>query len=247
MIDPLTLWLVAAAMAVAATLYASVGHAGASAYLAIMGLAAFAPETMRPTALTLNIPVAALGTWRYARARLVDWPMFALFAVGAVPAAWLAGGYAIDAELYRRLLGVILLLSAARLLWPAPIRAMGAVRAPPVPVALAAGVAIGGLSGLVGVGGGIFLSPLVLFLGWLGPRAASGTVAPFVLTVSMAGLAGNWQSVGALPPAIPVLAAAVLAGGILGSWLGARGYSPRAILMALAAVEGIAGLKLLGL
>jgi len=243
--EPATVVVIAAMMFGGAVLYSTVGHAGASAYLAIMALFALPPEVMRPTALSLNILVSAIATWRYARARLFDWRLFGPFAATAVPAAWVAGGIHLPVDAYRPLLGGVLLLSAARLLWPTPIRALGPVRRPALPLALMTGVAVGALSGLVGVGGGIFLSPLILFLGWADPRTTSGTVAPFILVVSVAGLAGNLASVGALPAELPWFAAAVIAGGLVGTWLGARRLAPQGILYALAAVELVAAAKLL--
>ncbi len=243
--EPTTLLLVAGLMFAGAALYATVGHAGASAYLAIMALFALPPDVMRPTALVLNILVSTLATWRYARAGLFDWKLFWPFAAAAVPMAWLAGGISLPVATYRPLLGVVLLLSALRLLWPKPIRALGHTRAPSLPIALATGAAVGALSGLVGVGGGIFLSPIILLLGWANPRTTSGTVAPFILVVSTSGLLGNLSSIGQLPPELPWFALAVLLGGLVGTWLGARRLSPGRILYALAAVELLAAWKLL--
>lgn len=240
-----TIAAMAALMLVAAALYSTVGHAGASAYLAIMALFALPPEVMRPTALALNIVVGAIATWRYARAGLFDWQLFWPFAVTAIPLAFVAGGIAVPPEYYRPLLGAVLLFSAARLLWPHPIRALGAVRRPPLALALLAGGLVGMLSGIVGVGGGIFLSPIILFLGWSDVRTTSGTVAPFILVVSAAGLLGNLGSVGQLPPYLPWLVVAVIAGGLIGTWLGARRLPPKRIVMALGLVELIAAYKLL--
>ena len=243
--EPLTLFLIAGLMFGGAILYASVGHAGASAYLAIMALFALPPEVMRPTALVLNILVASIATWRYARAGLFDWRLFWPFAVTAVPMAYVAGGISLPVEAFRPLLGVVLLLSALRLLWPKRIRALGPTRAPRLPVALLAGAGVGALSGLVGVGGGIFLSPLILFPGWAEPRTTSGTVAPFILLVSASGLLGSLASVGQLPAELPWFAFAVVAGGLVGTWLGARQLSARGLLYVLAAVELLAAAKLL--
>lgn len=245
MIEPATVALMAALMLVAAGLYSSVGHAGASAYLAIMALFALPPEVMRPTALTLNIVVGAIATWRYARAGHVDWALFWPFAATAIPLAFLAGAIIVPPEIYRPLLGAVLLFSAVRLLWRKPIRALKEVRRPPLAMALLVGMGVGLLSGIVGVGGGIFLSPVILFLGWASPRTTSGTVAPFILAVSAAGLLGNLGSVGLLPPFLPWLVLAVVAGGLIGSWLGTSRLPPRRIVIALGLVELVAALKLL--
>lgn len=243
--DPATIAAMAALMFVAAALYSTVGHAGASAYLAIMALFALPPEVMRPTALTLNIVVGSIATWRYARAGCFDRALFWPFAVTAIPLAYVAGGIVVPPEVYRPLLGAVLLFSAIRLLWPRPVRALGTVRRPAPVVALGVGLLVGLLSGIVGVGGGIFLSPIILFLGWASPRVTSGTVAPFVLAVSVSGLLGNLASVGSLPPYLPWLLLAVVAGGLIGTWLGARRLPPRGIVVALGAVELVAAWKLL--
>jgi len=243
--DPLTIAAIAALMLVAATLYSSVGHAGASAYLAIMALFALPPDVMRPTALVLNIVVSSIATVRYARTGNFDRTLFWPFAVTAVPAAFLAGGIAVSPELYKPLLGAVLLFSALRLLWPKPIRALGVVHPPVLPLALTIGAGVGVLSGIVGVGGGIFLSPIILFLGWAAPRVTSGSVAAFILLVSSAGLAGNLSSIGKLPPELPWFALAVVVGGLLGTWLGTRRLPPQGIVTALGVVELIAAYKLL--
>lgn len=243
--EPATIAAIAALMFIGAALYSSVGHAGASAYLAIMALFALPPEVMRPTALVLNIIVSSIATWRFARDGHFDWKLFWPFAITAVPAAYFFGGVPIAPEIYRPLLGAVLLLSGLRLLLPKPIRALGETRRPMLAVALAVGLAVGVLSGAVGIGGGIFLSPIILFLGWASPRITSGTVSPFILLVSISGLAGNLSSIGKLGPELPWFALAVVAGGLIGTWLGSRRLPPRGILSALAIVELVAAYKLL--
>jgi hypothetical protein len=242
--DPATIAFMAGLMLLAAILYSSVGHAGASAYLAIMALFALPPEVMRPTALVLNIAVSSIATVRFARAGLFDWRLFWPFAVTAIPAAYLAGGIDVPANVYRPILGAVLLFSGLRLLWPKPIRAMGETRRPVLPLALAVGLGVGALSGIVGVGGGIFLSPIILFLGWAAPRVTSGTVAPFILLVSASGLAGNLASVGQVLPEVPWLLLAVVTGGFIGTWLGTRRLAPQGVVSALGVVELVAAWKL---
>jgi hypothetical protein len=243
--DATTLALVAALIFLAATLYSSVGHAGASGYLAIMALFSLAPETMRPTALVLNILVASVATWRFVGAGQINWRLLTPAAATSVPAAFIGGALHLPGETYRIILGAVLLLSAARLLWPKEIAALRDP-APPNLWALAlVGAGIGLLSGLVGVGGGIFLSPIILFLGWERPRPTSGVAAAFILANSLAGLAGNWSSVGALPAELPYFLGAALLGGLLGSHFGVARLAPRQILTALALVLLVAGAKLL--
>jgi uncharacterized membrane protein YfcA len=162
--------LLAACMLLGAALYTSVGHAGASAYLALMALFGVPPAEMRPTALVLNVLVATFASARYLRAGLFRWRVLWPALLGALPMAFLGGAIQLPGAVYRPLAGPVLLAAAARLLWsPGPL-GNRAVRDPPVLPGVLSGAAIGLLSGLTGTGGGIFLSPLLLFLGWCEAR-----------------------------------------------------------------------------
>jgi len=242
---PETEWLLAFCMFLGAALYTTVGHAGASAYIALMALFGVPAAQMRPTALTLNVLASAIASVRYARANAFRWRTLWPFLAGAMPMAALGGAIQIPGEYYRPLVGVVLLFSAARLLWPRDLKAATRWHDPPIAPAIAAGAAIGLLSGLTGTGGGIFLSPLLLFLGWSEPRAASGVAAVFILCNSVAGLLGNVASLKSLPPDLPLYAGAVLLGALVGTTLGIRLAIP-GILKALGVVLLIAGLKLIG-
>ena len=201
----------------AAALYASVGHAGASAYLAVMGLYSFAPSVMKPTALALNILVALVATLKFYRAGLFSWRLFWPFAVVSVPAAFIGGATTLPADWYKVVVGIVLLYAAVWMFLSSLKPLKVAPHSPPLWAALIAGLAIGFLSGLTGVGGGIFLSPLILYLGWAETRATSGIAAPFILVNSIAGLLGHFSSVAQLPPNIPIWRVAV----VLGAWIGA--------------------------
>lgn len=237
--------LLALAMFFGAALYSSVGHAGASAYLALMALFGVAPATMRPTALVLNVLVASLASLRYVRAGLFRFRVLWPFLAGAMPMAFLGGTIILPGDIYKPLVGAVLLFSAARLLWPAELRAERSANDPPIPLAIVMGAGIGFLSGLTGTGGGIFLSPLLLFLAWSPPKPALGIASVFILCNSAAGLLGNYAALGELPEALPFFAAAVLAGGFLGTSLGIAARAP-VILKALGLVLIVAGTKLLG-
>jgi uncharacterized membrane protein YfcA len=234
----------------AAALYSSVGHAGASGYLAAMALVGMAPDGMRITALALNVLVATIGAVSYMRAGHFDWRIFYPFAVLSIPAAFIGGALQIPPAIYKPAVGVILLVAAVELgrsAQKAAVTEAGDSRSTSVPVGpgLMVGGAIGLLSGLTGTGGGIFLSPVLLLTGWARTRRTSGVSAVFILVNSIAGLAGTTVSLAALPAGLPVWAVAALAGGVIGTQLGSR-WLPVAVLRhLLAAVLVIAGLKLI--
>lgn len=237
--------LLAAGMFLGAVLYTSVGHAGASAYIALMALFGVAPAVMRPTALALNVLVAAFTSLRYIGAGLFRWRTVWPFLLGALPFAFIGGAIQIPGAYYRPLVGIVLLIGGVRLLWPRPLTSNTEPVDPPVWLGALCGAGIGLLSGLTGTGGGIFLSPLLLFFGWSATRPASGIAAVFILCNSAAGLLGNFAAVKALPPDLPLYAVAVLLGAAVGTTLGIR-FAVPAILRALGIVLLIAGLKLIG-
>lgn len=242
--DIQTVAMIAALMALGAMLYTSVGHAGASAYLAIMALFAVAPETMRPTALVLNVIVAGFATWRFVSAGQFSARLLIPFVVGAIPAAFLAGRLQLPGDIYRPVVAAVLLIAAVRLLWPRPIKEAHELKPPHVLVAVGAGAAIGALSGLTGTGGGIFLSPLILLMAWEGPRKTSGVSAAFILCVSISGLLGNLSSVGRLPAELPIFIVAVMIGAIVGTRVGISRLEPKRLMQALGVVLVIASAKL---
>ncbi|MGB7737549.1 MAG: sulfite exporter TauE/SafE family protein [Steroidobacteraceae bacterium] len=240
--------ILAAAFFCLAALYSSVGHAGASGYLATMALLGVAPATMRPTALALNLVVATLATYRFWRAGWTRWERLLPFAIASVPLAYFGGRIQVPVTGYRTLVGVVLLCTAVVLIWRARGGESTLAERPlqiPLVAAVGSGAAIGLLSGLTGTGGGIFLSPLLLLAGWEGPRGAAGLAAPFICLNSLAGLIGVQWAANSLPAAMPLLAASVLAGGWLGTAVGLQRLPPRGLLWALAAVLLIAGGKLL--
>lgn len=242
--DPVTVALIAGLMMLAAMLYTSVGHAGASAYLAIMALFAVAPETMRPTALVLNVLVASFTTWRFVRAGQFNGRLMAAFVLGAVPAAFVAGRFTLPDDVYKPLIALMLLLAAIRMIWPTDLSKAREPRPPHLLIAVGVGALIGVLSGLTGTGGGIFLSPLILLMGWEATRRTSGISAGFILCVSAAGLAGNLSSVGSLPPELPWFMAAVVLGAVIGTRFGVSKLDPGRLRQALGVVLIIASAKI---
>lgn len=206
--------LLAVLILAAALLYSSVGHAGASGYLAAMALLGVAPAVMKPTALTLNILVATIATVKFYRAGCFSWRLFWPFALASMPCAFLGGAITLPGHWYKTLVGVILLYAAFKLFRVAhKITEYEDVKPIPLWAALLSGAVIGLLSGLTGTGGGIFLSPLLLFMGWAETRATSGLSAAFILVNSIAGLLGNVSSVGVLSTSIFALAPAAIVGG----------------------------------
>ena len=231
--------------AVGAALYSSVGHGGASAYIAAMALCSVAPDTMRPTALALNLLVAGIGAVRYAARKLTNWRLLVAFAVTATPAAFIGGSIHLPPFAYKLLVGILLWLAAARLLWQPRLLAERPVRSPPLWLSLPSGAVLGLLAGLTGTGGGIFLSPLIILNAWEEPRRTSGVVAAFIFLNSVAGLAGNVASIGHLPHELPIFLGAVGAGAVLGTSLGVERLPRPWLLRMLAVVLLIAGAKLL--
>jgi uncharacterized membrane protein YfcA len=237
--------LIAALMGLAAMLYTSVGHAGASAYLAIMALFSLPAATMKPTALVLNIIVASYASFRYVRAGQFNLRLWLPFVIGAVPVAFLGGWLHLPGQYYRPLVGVCLLAAAIRLLWPKVLKSLDDPHPPAPWIGVLVGAAVGLISGLTGTGGGIFLSPIILFLGWEGARKTSGVAVAFILCVSIAGLAGALSGVGRLPPELPIYAGAVVLGALVGTQLGIVRLPQGRILQALGVVLTIAAGKLI--
>lgn len=242
-LDSTNLFLLIGGIFIVALLYSSVGHAGASGYIAVMTLCGLAATFIRPTALVMNILVACIGSFQFWRAGHFSWQFFWPFALLSVPAAF-AGGYLhVSSAVLRPLLGAVLLFSALRLFFR---RGDPARTAPPSrPVAVGVGATIGFLSGITGTGGGIFLTPLLLFCRWTHTKRAAATSVFFILVNSVAGLIGYVSSGRAVPRAAWLLAIAAIAGGTIGSQLGSRFFAVRTISLLLATVLVVAAYKLI--
>jgi uncharacterized membrane protein YfcA len=238
------LYLLAICILAIAVLYSCVGHGGASGYIAILALFSLAPEAFKPTALVLNILVSAVATFSFARAGYFSWHLFWPFAATSIPFSFLGGYLRLPAPVYQPLVGVVLLASAF-VLFSKKDREAAEVLRPSTTVALFVGGALGFLSGVTGVGGGIFLSPLLLLLKWARVKEVSAVAALFILVNSIAGLLGHIHSVQTIPRYVPVLAVAALCGGITGSYFGSRRIPVSGIIKALTLVLIIAGVKLL--
>lgn len=231
------------AIGVIAFLYSSVGHAGASGYIATMTLFGLAPTVIRPTALLLNILVAIIGSFQFWRAGHFSWKLFWPFALLSIPLAYVGGYLQPSASVLRILIGVVLLFSATRLIFRRsdPPETTTPLR----PTAIGVGAGLGFLSGLTGTGGGIFLTPLLLFCRWAYIRQAAAVSALFILVNSVAGLIGYFSAKRSIPTLGFLLAAAAIIGGTIGSRLGSRHFPTRTISILLATVLTIAGVKLI--
>lgn len=229
---------------IVAVLYSSIGHAGASGYLAIMALLSFAPESIKPTSLVLNIIVATIASYRFISQGYFDRRIFFSFVVFSIPAAFLGGLITLPAFYFKMLAGIFLIISAVFLV----IRKQSIsdeIKETKNLWLLSAvfGSIIGFVSGVIGVGGGIFLTPLILMLGWTRVKNVSGISALFILLNSVSGLMGHLSALHKLDSSIFYWIAAVISGGLIGSYLGSKKFNNRIIIYCLFIVLLTAGLK----
>lgn len=235
--------LVTIALGLVALLYSSVGHAGASGYIAVLTLAGFAPDFIKPAALTLNLLVGGIATVQFARAGHLRLELVWPFALLSVPLSFVGASLPVSAGVFRFIVGLVLLASATRFLFPLPEPA-DRPTAPSRPQAFGIGAGLGLLAGLTGTGGGIFLTPLLLLCKWARSREAAAASALFILCNSASGLTGHFMRTGHLPAASLPFAVAVVLGGTLGAHLGSRRFTPSVIKRLLAAALFLAGGKL---
>jgi uncharacterized membrane protein YfcA len=237
--------LLAVLIFIAALLYSSVGHGGASGYLAAMALFNVAPTVMKPTALSLNILVSSIAFVKFYRAGAFSWRLFWPFAITSIPMAYLGGTISLPGHLYKPLVGVILIYAAAKAFWTAKQATHQVNVKPQTPILLIIGAALGFLSGLSGVGGGIFLSPLLFLFRWAEIKVISGIAAAFILVNSTSGLLGLIKTDPTLPSALPYWAVMAIAGGFIGAEFGSKRLSNPAIKRLLAVVLALAGIKMI--
>jgi len=226
----------------AAALYSSVGHGGASGYLAAMAIMGLAPAAMKPAALSLNILVSSIAFIRFWRAGAFHWGTFWPFAAGSIPLAFAGGAVALSSQVYKQIAGAALVFASFQLMRNSP-SAPEKICPPSTPIALGSGGGIGMLSGLTGVGGGIFLSPALILAGWADPRRSAGVSAAFILGNSLSGLMGHLMGGGSFPADLWYWAAAAMAGGVIGSTIGSRYLSYVQLKRALGVVLAVAGIK----
>lgn len=240
--------LIILAIFIVAVMYSSVGHGGASGYLAVMAFLGVMPDVTRPTALVLNLFVASIATYQFCRAGFFSWNTLWPFAAASIPMAFIGGMIHLPTNVYKIILGIVLMLAALRLAWK--LMAGKEIRQPNILIALTIGAIIGLLSGLVGVGGGIFLTPILLLANWAETKTAAGVSAAFILVNSASGLLGNWllgkgTMLSTLPQEVWFWIGAAVVGGLLGSTLGAKKFDSLTMRRVLAVVLLFAGIKLI--
>jgi len=235
-------WLVLACGLIA-FLYSTVGHGGASGYLAVLALAGMPASRSSTLALVLNLAVAGISFCWYQRTRHFEGRLIIPFLIGSVPLAFLGGSLKVAQPLYDGLIGAVLTIAAIRLLLPIP--PIGEIRQPGVPTSIATGAGIGLVSGIVGVGGGIFLSPVLLLARWADTKRAAAVTSLFIVANSIAGLAGRFPRGGIdLTGALPLLAAGTM-GAMLGARWGATALASDVLRRLLGVVLLVASAKLI--
>ncbi len=227
-----------------AMLYAAVGFGGGSGYLAVMGLAGFSPEIMRPTALSLNILVAGIGTFKFYKAGHFSPALFWPIAGMSIPFAFIGGKLSLPTTIYRPIVGLILVYAAYRMFRSSNQGYLPTLRTIKLGVALSAGAVIGLLSGLSGVGGGIFLSPLLLLSGWADTHKTMAISSAFIFVNSISGLLGQISNNITLPPSTLLWLAAVGLGGWIGAEYGSQRINPGRLRQLLALVLILGGLRM---
>jgi uncharacterized protein len=240
--------LIIFAVFLVAVLYSSVGHGGASGYLAVMAFFVIAPEITKPTALILNLFVAMIAFVQFYRAGNFDWKIFLPFAVGSIPMAFVGGMINLPTAIYKIILGIALILAAVRL--AINLKSDREIKTPKIWVCLLIGAILGFVSGLIGIGGGIFLTPILLLMNWSEMKKAAGISALFIWVNSFAGLLGNWllgkdSNILSLPTTVWFWITTAIIGGIIGSTLGSYRFNSQTLRRVLALGLIVAGVKLI--
>lgn len=232
------------ALLVIAVLYSSVGHGGASGYLALMAICGVAPVVMKSTALVLNLFVSLIAFIQYYRTGNFKWNLLIPLALASVPMAFLGGTITLNGDLYKKILGMLLVIAAARFIFSPGKNTVELVKAN-IPILLAIGAVIGFISGMIGIGGGIILSPIILLMGWADVKQTAGISALFIFVNSVAGLGGKSVHGIEFNNSMFLMISIALAGGLIGSYVGSRLLVHNTLKRLLAVVLVIASIKLL--
>ncbi len=227
-----------------ALLYSSVGHGGASGYLALMALFSFPPDFMRPTALVLNIFVSSIAFYSFYRGGHFKIKLLLPFIITSLPFAFLGGMMEINPKVYKIILGLFLLVAVARMFF-SPKYFNEQTKPLNQPLALVIGAVLGFLSGLIGIGGGIILSPVIILLRWADIKQTAAVSAAFILINSISGLLGQSTNSLSLAPQSAIMLAVAILGGVTGAYFGSIKASNKALIVALSSVLFFAGIKLI--
>jgi uncharacterized protein len=235
-------WYLFLILGLIAFLYSSVGHGGASGYLAFMGLVGFDTLFMKSTALTLNLFVSGIAFLLYFRGGFFRFRILWPFVIASIPFAFIGAQILIDPKIYKIVLGIFLLLATIRMLIN-PKETAPVIRFS-LPLALIIGAVLGLLSGMIGIGGGILLTPIIILLGWGNIKEAAAVSAPFIFLNSLSGLGGLMVNGFHFVPEILTWIFVVVTAGLLGSYVGSRRLSTKELPFVLAFVLAMAGFKL---
>lgn len=227
-----------------AFLYSSVGHGGASGYLALMAIYAISPEVMKPTALILNLFVSLTSFIQFYRGKHFKWNIFLPLALASIPMAFAGGLVTMDADFYKKILGLLLFIPIVRFLFYKNIPA-DEIRKNTIWLSILLGSGIGFLSGLIGIGGGIILSPVLLLLKWADQKQTAAISALFIFVNSFSGLAGHMYKGLNLSPDMISFVAIAFTGGLCGSYFGSLKFNQNILKNTLAIVLLVAGIKLI--
>lgn len=227
-----------------AFLYSSVGHGGASGYLALMAIFSITPEVMKPTALLLNLFVSLTSFIQFYRGRHFNWKLFLPFAITSVPMAFAGGLVTVDDTVYKKILGILLVIPIVRFLFFGNIK-VEELRKSNFILSLLIGAAIGFLSGLIGIGGGIILSPVLLLFKWSDMKQTAAISALFIFVNSLAGLAGQFKNGINFSPDMFAYVAVAFVGGLCGAYFGSLKLKQNFLKYLLAVVLIVAAYKLL--
>ncbi len=244
MVEVSQIWFFGVLLLLVAALYSAVGHGGASGYLALMALFGFSPLVMKSSALLLNIFVSLIAFWQYYRGGYLRWNLFLPFVITSIPMAFLGSWISVDPVLYKKILGVLLVFPIIRLLgfFGKETEERKSLN---IPIALIIGSGIGLLSGMIGIGGGIILSPIILLLHWGNMKETAAVSALFIFANSLAGFGAVLARNTELDPLIWLWLLIAVAGGIAGAYLGRRSKNNKILKGILALVLVIASIKLL--
>ena len=239
-----SLYLFYVLLFVVAMLYSSVGHGGASGYLALMAIYAFSPEVMKPTALILNLFVSLISFIQFYRGEHFKWKIFLPLAIASIPMAFIGGIITMEASMYKRILGTLLFIPVIRFLFFANIPDEE-LKKSDLALSILIGSLIGFISGLIGIGGGIILSPILLLLKWTNQKQTAAISALFIFVNSLSGLAGQLTKGINFSPDMLTYVAIAFAGGLCGAYLGALKFNQNILKNTLAVVLMLAGWKLI--